>query len=155
MMLGAGRTMTVPDDANKVLTAIRLGWTMAEVRGRNRPDAPPGANAALPGPPGRALPRHIEQTRTELRIEAQKVLGAMARELALNKTSEGQPGWAETIDSKAGALYWARCGAASGGPAPGGAAQGDPAQGDPAPGDPAPGDVAASGAAASGAAAAL
>src|SRR6266566_3084443 len=108
MMLGAGRTMTVPDDAKKVLAAIRLGWIMAEVRGRNRPDAPPGANAKLPGPPSQALPLHIEQTKTELRIEAQKVLGAMARELALNKTGEGKPGWAETIDSKAGALYRAR-----------------------------------------------
>src|SRR5437899_11322047 len=129
MMLGAGRTMTVPDDAGKVRTAIRLGWTMAEVRGRNRPDPPPGANAALPGPPSRALPLHTEQTKTELRIEAQRVLGAMAHELALNKTRDGQPGWAETIDSKAEALYWARCGtappvaraAASGRAAPGGA----------------------------------
>src|SRR6266702_1725846 len=112
MMLGAGRTMTVPDDAKKVMTAIRLGWTMAEVRGRNRPDAPPGANAQLPGPPSQALPLHIEQTKTELRIEAQKVLGAMARELALDKTGDGQPGWVETIDGKAGALYWARRGTA-------------------------------------------
>src|SRR6266581_3001277 len=131
MMLGAGRTMTVPDDAKKVLTAIRLGWTMAEVRGRNRPDAPPGANAKLPGPPSQALPLHIEQTKTELRIEAQKVLGAMARELALDKTADGQPGWVETIDGKAGALYWARRGTA---PAearatpPSGTAPGDPAE---------------------------
>jgi len=66
--------MTVPDDAGRVRTAIRLGWSIAEVRGRNRPDAPPGARAMLPGPPGRALPLHVEQTSVELRIEAQNAL---------------------------------------------------------------------------------
>lgn len=142
MILGAGRTMAVPDDADKVLTAIRLGWTVAEVRGRNRPDAPPGANAELPGPQSQALPLHIEQTKNELRIEAQKVLGAMARGVNLDKTGEDQPGWAEAIDSKAEALYWARRGAApaaAGAAGPGGAASG---------GAVAPGDPAAAGAAA-------
>jgi len=39
---------------------MRLGWCIAEVRGRNRPDAPQGAKAALPGPASLALPLHIE-----------------------------------------------------------------------------------------------
>src|SRR5215470_4668148 len=81
---GLGGSMTVPDDAGRVLTAMRLGWSIAEVRGRNRPNAPPGARARLPGPPGHALPLHVEQTSAELRIEAQAVLAAMARELGVD-----------------------------------------------------------------------
>jgi hypothetical protein len=67
---GPGGSMTIPDDAGTVLTAIRLGWSIAEVRGRNRPDAPPGARARLPGQPGHALPLRVEQTPAELRIAA-------------------------------------------------------------------------------------
>ena len=66
------------------MTAVRLGWFIAEVRGRNRPDAPPGAAERLPGPPGHALPLHVEQTPTELRIAAQGVLAAMARNLGVD-----------------------------------------------------------------------
>ena len=30
------------DDAHYVLAALRLGWSVAEMRGRNWPDGPPG-----------------------------------------------------------------------------------------------------------------
>ena len=93
--------MTVPDDAGRVLTAIRLGWSIAEVRGRNRPDAPPGARATLPGPPGHALPLHVEQTSPELRIEAQAVLAAMARELGVDNGGANQASYSPAIDVQA------------------------------------------------------
>ena len=121
--------MTVPDDAGRVLTAIRLGWSIAEVRGRNRPDAPPGARARLPGPPGHALPLHVEQTSPELRIEAQAVLAAMARELGVDSGGANQASYSQAIDAQARALAKAREGApalgavaAADGAAPAGAA---------------------------------
>jgi hypothetical protein len=106
--------MTVPDDAGRVLTAIRLGWSIAEVRGRNRPDAPPGAKARLLGPPGHALPLHVEQTSAELRIEAQAVLAAMARELGVDSGAANQASYSRAIDAQARALAKAREGAALG-----------------------------------------
>jgi len=90
--------------------AIKLGWSMAEVRGRNRPDAPPGAGARLPGPPGHALPLHVEQTPAELRIEAQAVLGTMARSLGVDTGGGNQPSYSRAIDAQAEALARARAG---------------------------------------------
>jgi hypothetical protein len=137
--------MTVPDDEDRVLTAIRLGWTIAEVRGRNRPDPPPAAKAVLPGP-GRALPLHVEQTPTELRIEAQSVLGAMARRLRLER-GKNQGDFPAAIDAQAKRLYEARKAAAAGavpaagGPAPNGASAGQAAPGGPASGEPRSGEA--------------
>ena len=107
--------MTVPDDAEKVLTAIKLGWLMAEVHGRNRPDAPPGADAKLPGPPGHALPLRIELTPTESRIEAQLVLGSRARDLGVDAGIANQGSYSEAIDAQAEALANARAGSAAAG----------------------------------------
>lgn len=103
--------MTVPEDAEKVLTAIRLGWAMAEVRGRNRPDAPPGAKATLPGPPTEALPLRVEQTSTELRIVAQSLLGVLARDLRLDQGKD-HTNFPKAIDDRAKRLYEARKAAA-------------------------------------------
>jgi hypothetical protein len=113
--------MTVPDDAGRVLTAMRLGWSIAEVRGRNRPDAPPGARAGLPGPPGHALPLHVEQTSAELRIEAQAVLAAMSRELGVDSGGASRASYSQAIEAQARALARAREGA----PAPGAVAAAD------------------------------
>ena len=38
----------VVDDAYDVLSALRLGWSVAEMRGRNRPDGPPGEVVGMP-----------------------------------------------------------------------------------------------------------
>ena len=38
----------VMDDAYDVLSALRLGWSVAEMRGRNRPDGPPGEVLGMP-----------------------------------------------------------------------------------------------------------
>jgi hypothetical protein len=109
--------MAVPEDSGRVLTAIRLGWYLAEVRGRNRPDAPPGPKAGLPGPPSHALPLRIEQSATELRIEAQAVVIAMADELRVDKGND-QPSYARAIDLQAGMLARARESAALAGQVP-------------------------------------
>ena len=109
-----GDAMTAPEDAERVLTAIRLGWAMAEVRGRNRPDAPPGAKAALPGPPSGALPLRAEQTPTELRIEVQSLLGVMAHDLRLDRGKD-HTDFPKAIDDQAKRLYEARKTAAGAG----------------------------------------
>ena len=109
----AGESMTVPEDAGQVMTAMKLGWFIAEVRGRNRPDAPRGTKVRPPGPPGHALPLRIEQTSTELRIEAQAVLGAMARGLGVNSGGANQASYSQAIDAQAEALAQARAGGAA------------------------------------------
>ena len=77
--------MTAPDDAHKVMTAFRLGWYLAEVRGRNRPGGPPGSNAQMPDHIDHALPLRNERSPTELRIEAQAVIAALAKELHVDE----------------------------------------------------------------------
>jgi hypothetical protein len=154
--------MTVPDDADRVLTALRLGWSIAEVRGRNRPDAQPGAGAKLPGPPCHALPLHVEQTPAELRIAAQAVLAAMARQLGVDSGGAHRASFTQAIGAQAEALARAREGAppvvavaVADGVAPGGAPApvGAPAADGVAPGGAAPvGAPAADGVAPGGAA---
>ncbi len=99
--------MAVPEDVGDVVTAMRLGWNLAEVRGRNRPDAPPGAKAGLPGPPSHALPLHIEQSQAELRIQAQGVVATMARKLGVDLDKDGNS-FSGAITSQAKILADAR-----------------------------------------------
>ena len=55
--------MANADDAHDVLAALRLGWSVAEMRGRNRPDGPPGEVIGMPDrvdhPPPPASPGPI------------------------------------------------------------------------------------------------
>jgi hypothetical protein len=66
----------MPEDADAVVAALRLGWYMAEVRGRNRPGGPPGQELSRVGQSSHSLPLSFERSPTELRIQAQAVLGA-------------------------------------------------------------------------------
>ena len=76
--------MAASDDSAEVLSALRLGWYMAEVRGRNRPGGPVPAAESLPDRQGHVLPLRIERTRQELRIEAQVVLRKLACDLGVD-----------------------------------------------------------------------
>lgn len=73
--------MTTPEDTTIVINAFRLGWYLAEVRGRNRPDAPESGGPGVPAADDHPLPLRIERTTVERRIEAQGVLAELAREL--------------------------------------------------------------------------
>jgi hypothetical protein len=77
--------VTAPSDAAQVMSALRLGWNLAEVRGRNRPGAPPGSNAQMPDHNDHALPLNNERSPTELRIEAQSVIAALATTLKVDQ----------------------------------------------------------------------
>jgi hypothetical protein len=76
--------MAVPGDADDVLTAVRLGWYLAEVRGRNRLDAPEAPGLLMPDRRDHALPLRGERNATELRIEAQAVMAALATRLGVD-----------------------------------------------------------------------
>jgi hypothetical protein len=99
--------MAVPKDAATVVATLRLGWSMAEVRGRNRPDAPPGAGAQPPRG-GHALPLQIERTPAEQRIEAQALLIVLTARLELDGDGKTHASYARTLDSDAHLLATAR-----------------------------------------------
>jgi hypothetical protein len=128
--------MAVPEDAGEVVTALRLGWNLAEVRGRNRPDAPAGAKAGLPGPPSHALPLHVEQSQAELRIQAQAVVATMAKKLGVDLDKDGNS-LSSAIDSQARILADARGSAAAAPARPAGSVVLVSARGGAAPGKPA------------------
>ncbi|MGH3226553.1 MAG: hypothetical protein ACRDPY_49060, partial [Streptosporangiaceae bacterium] len=93
-------SVTAPDDARRVMSALRLGLNLAEVRGRNRPGGPPGSSAHMPEPNDHALPLRIERSPTELRIEAQSVTTALAKELRVDHTADGSS-FGAAIDAQA------------------------------------------------------
>jgi hypothetical protein len=77
------------DDAHDVLSALRLGWSVAEMRGRNRPDGPPGELIGMPDHVDHPLPLRIERGKTELRIEVQSVVAELAKELHVDDAPDG------------------------------------------------------------------
>lgn len=89
-----------PDDAEAVLAAVRLGWCMAEVRGRNRPDAPVSPGDSLPSRLGHALPLQSERSFEEARVAAQEVLIALALKLGVGRGADGSS-YAEEVDRQA------------------------------------------------------
>ncbi len=96
-----------PRDADRVLSAIRLGWAVAEVRGRNRPCGPKGIPVTLPPRVDDPLPLRVQRSPTELRIEAQTTLIHLARKLRVD-TRPGHPNFGEAIDRGALALEQVR-----------------------------------------------
>jgi hypothetical protein len=92
--------VAAPDDAEDVLCALRLGWFLAEVRGRNRPGGQLGVAAGLPENDDHALPLRIERSTTELRIEAQKVVAQLAAHLNVDADGHGAS-FAAAIDEQA------------------------------------------------------
>src|SRR5580658_4976079 len=77
------------DDADHVLAALRLGWAVAEMRGRNRPDGPSGEVIGMPDRVDHPLPLRIERGKTELRIEIQSVVAELAQQLLVDQAPDG------------------------------------------------------------------
>jgi hypothetical protein len=86
-----------PKDAGEVLSALRLGWAVAEMRGRNRPGGPTGDIAPMPDRVDHPLPLRIERGPTELRLETQAVVAALALELHVD-ASDDRPSIGKTLD---------------------------------------------------------
>jgi hypothetical protein len=106
--------MAAQKDANDVLRALRLGWGVAELRGRNRPGGPPGDSARMPDHLDHALPLRIERGRAELRIEVQCVVAALAKDLHIDRT-DNQPSFGQALDDNAKLLGHVRAPTASAG----------------------------------------
>src|ERR1700686_5521638 len=91
----------MPDDSEQVLSAIRLGWYVAEVRGRNRPDGPVPAGNILPSRGEGELPLRFERSPRELRIEAQATLEALAIKLKVDVSPANPKVDIREVDKKA------------------------------------------------------
>lgn len=98
--------MVVPGDSVEVHKAFRLGWYVAEVRGRNRPDGPrPDGNDTAPaGGDGDPDPLLLgcQLPADRLRIEAQGVLTSLAHDLGV------QENHGHSVDAEAHRLADAR-----------------------------------------------
>jgi hypothetical protein len=98
--------MSEPEDSPQVVSALRLGWYVAEVRGRNRPDGPRPPAGLLPDRRDHVLPLRVERTPAELRIEAQVVLSTLAGDLGVDEVTVDDQQQSQTalIDERARAL---------------------------------------------------
>lgn len=106
--------MPAPDDSALVSSALRFGWYVAEVRGRNWPEGPVPHADQLPDRADHVLPLHTERTTAELRIEAQAVLHQLAVDLDVDTVPGASPPQSLTdlIDQQARALAAAPKGSA-------------------------------------------
>jgi hypothetical protein len=98
--------MQATDDALEVISALRLGWYMAEVRGRNRPAGPQPPGDELPDRRNHVLPLRVERTADELRAEALAVLQKLSVELHVDTVTVNGQEQSRTaaIDQQARAL---------------------------------------------------
>lgn len=99
--------MAAPNDKAVVLATFRLGWFVAEVRGRNRPDSPERDRPGLPVDDQHPLPLRGERTSTERRVEAQGVLTELAVDLGVDDGGVGS-GYGKRIDQAADTMATAR-----------------------------------------------
>jgi hypothetical protein len=111
--------VAAPRDAHRVLDAVRLGWCLAEVHGRNRPVGRQPTTSSSSRGNGSALPLRPERTEAEARAQAEQLLTALAAALEVDATptpaGEGQP---TTYAEQLATLTAARSAAAGGAVAP-------------------------------------
>ena len=111
--------MAAPRDAHRVLDAVRLGWCLAEVHGRNRPVGRQPTTSSSSRGNGSALPLRPERTEAEARAQAEQLLTALSAALEVDATptpaGEGQP---TTYAEQLATLTAARSAAAGGAVAP-------------------------------------
>jgi hypothetical protein len=71
-----------------VATALRLGWAVAEVRGRNWPHGPRPTATRLPPAPGDVLPLRSQRTASASRRESVRALVSLTRQIELEGAQE-------------------------------------------------------------------
>ncbi len=88
----------MPEDTDAVQSAIRLGWTVAEVRGRNRPGGPAGGWSRLPeqADSDHTLPLGSERSLGDVGKQTQVVLAALALKLGVETEADK---WTEAVDN--------------------------------------------------------
>ncbi len=99
--------VTTPSDAGEVISAIRLGWYMAELRGRNRPEfgQARGSPSYMPSRDEHPLPLGFERTATELRIKAQTIVVALARMLNVDVADASGTRFSERATAESNHLH--------------------------------------------------
>ena len=80
-----------------VATALRLGWAVAEVRGRNWPHGPRPKAAPLPSVPGDVLPLRSQRTGSAARRESVRALFSLIRQIELEGAQEFEAELAEVL----------------------------------------------------------
>ncbi len=75
-------------DAADVIAAIRLGWTLAEFKGRHRLDAPPIPLPRIDLDKHRPLPLRSERSPDEQAVESQRVLITLADRLGVDARAQ-------------------------------------------------------------------
>lgn len=80
-----------------VATALRLGWAVAEVRGRNWPHGPRPSAIPLPPAPGDVLPLRSQRTGSASRRESVSALISLTRQLELEGAQEFEAELSEVL----------------------------------------------------------
>jgi hypothetical protein len=83
--------MAAPPDQEAVTGAVRIGWAMSELRGRNRLSGTPTESRVAAQWPSHALPLNEERSNAELEIETERLLTDLAPKLAVDPISPIQP----------------------------------------------------------------
>ncbi len=101
--------MAAPGDAGTVLKAVRLGWCISEVRGRNRPNwspetVPAAQTAAAPDWGLGWLPLQNDLTEDQLCLEAQALLAKLASDLKVNDEKNTAGSYSSRLGTQAKAL---------------------------------------------------
>jgi hypothetical protein len=108
--------MAVPEDAATVFMAMRLGWSLSEVRGRNRPGwnpemvPAPAAAAAAPDWGLDWLPLQNDLTGDQTREEVQTLLAKLAGDLSVNDDTNSAGSYSSRLETQAAALAAAEAG---------------------------------------------
>ena len=108
--------MAVPEDAATVFMAMRLGWSLSEVRGRNRPGwnpemvPAPAAAAAAPDWGLDWLPLQNDLTGDQTREEVQTLLAKLAGDLSVNDDTNSAGSYSSRLETQAAALATAEAG---------------------------------------------
>lgn len=80
-----------------VATALRLGWAVAEVRGRNWRHGPRPKATPLPPAPGDVLPLRSQRTGSASRRESVRALVSLTRQIGLEEGQEFEIGLSEAL----------------------------------------------------------
>jgi hypothetical protein len=108
--------MAVPEDAATVLMAARLGWSLSEVRGRNRPgwnpERVPAAAVAAAAPDWGLdwLPLQNDLTEDQTREGAQALLAKLAAGLNVDDDANPAGSYSSRLETQAAALATAEAG---------------------------------------------
>ena len=78
--------------AGSVGSALRLGWAVAEVRGRNWPQGPRPTSTALPARPGDVLPLRSQRAGPDARRQSAMALVSLASQLGMVRAAEFEAG---------------------------------------------------------------